>query len=74
MVTETELFVSSDLTPLEFSLWSWMKSEDYKRKVDKQDELLARILDTAVRINKCEDQGGGILEHLVNCNKFVISV
>jgi phage gpG-like protein len=33
-----------------------MKSEVYKRKVDKRDELLARILDAAVRMQKREDQ------------------
>jgi hypothetical protein len=33
-----------------------MKSEVYKTKVDTRDELLARILDAAVRINKREDQ------------------
>jgi len=33
-----------------------MKSEIYKIKVDTADELLARILDVAVRINKRENQ------------------
>jgi hypothetical protein len=33
-----------------------MKSEVYKRKVDTPDELLARTLDAAVRIEKREDQ------------------
>jgi hypothetical protein len=32
-----------------------MKSEVYKRKVDTRDELLARILDAAVRIKQRED-------------------
>jgi hypothetical protein len=32
-----------------------MKSEVYKRKVDIQDELLARILDAAVRVEKRDD-------------------
>jgi hypothetical protein len=30
---------SPDLTPLDFCLWSWMKSEVYRRKVDTWDEL-----------------------------------
>jgi hypothetical protein len=30
--------------------------EVYKRKADTRDELLARILDAAVCINRCEDQ------------------
>ena len=35
------------LTPLDFGLWGWMNSEVCSRKVDKPDELLARILDDA---------------------------
>jgi hypothetical protein len=56
MVTEIELFESTDLTLLDFSLWCWMKSKVYKRKVDTRDELLARILDAAACIKKREDQ------------------
>jgi hypothetical protein len=33
-----------------------MKSEVYKRKVDTQDELLARVLAAAARIKKREGQ------------------
>ena len=33
-----------------------MDSEVYQRKVDTADELLARILDAAACIKKCEDQ------------------
>jgi hypothetical protein len=36
MVTEIELFESADLTPLDFCMWGWMKSEVYKIKVDTQ--------------------------------------
>jgi hypothetical protein len=32
-----------------------MKSEVYKRKVDTQDELLARVLDAAARTKERED-------------------
>jgi hypothetical protein len=56
MVTETELFVSTDLTPLDFCLCGWMKIEVYKRKVDTRDELLARILGSAARKKESEDQ------------------
>jgi hypothetical protein len=56
MVTEIKLFESPDLTPLDFCLWGWMKSEVYKRKVDKRDELSAHILDAAARTKKREDQ------------------
>ena len=52
MVTEihVELFESPDITPLDFCLWVWMKSEVYKRNVDTRDELLSRILDDAAHI------------------------
>jgi len=33
-----------------------MESEDYERKVDTPDELLARILDAAASMKKHEDQ------------------
>jgi phage gpG-like protein len=33
-----------------------MKGQVYRRKVDTQDELLARIFDAAARIKKREDQ------------------
>jgi hypothetical protein len=52
MVTETELFESPGLTPLDFCSRGWMKSEVYKRKVDTRDEMLARILGAAARIQK----------------------
>ena len=56
MVTEIEPPISPDLTPLEFCLWGWMKSEVSKRKVDTRDELLTRILDVAAGTKKREDQ------------------
>jgi hypothetical protein len=36
---------SPDLTPLDFCLWSWMKSKVNKRKLDIRDELLDHIMD-----------------------------
>jgi hypothetical protein len=33
-----------------------MKSEVYKKNVETRDEVLARILDSAARIKKLEDQ------------------
>jgi hypothetical protein len=51
-----ELFESPDVTPLDFCLWGWMKSEVNKIKVDTADELLAGILDGAGCIKKREDQ------------------
>lgn len=38
-----DLFESAVVTPLDFSLWGWMKNEAYKRRVDTPDELLAAI-------------------------------
>jgi hypothetical protein len=56
MFTGIELFESSHLSPLDFCLWGCVKGEVYKTKVDRRDELLARILDVAARIQKQEDQ------------------
>jgi hypothetical protein len=48
MVTEVQLFESTDLTASDFLfLRGWTNSEAYKRKVNTQDELLTRILDAA---------------------------
>jgi len=44
MVTGAELFESTDLTPLDFCLWGWIKSDVYKITVDTRDEFLARML------------------------------
>jgi hypothetical protein len=46
---------SPDLTPLDFCLWDWMKSEVYRRKVDTWDELLDRIMDAISRIKERRD-------------------
>jgi hypothetical protein len=56
MVIEIDLFESTDLTPLGFCSWGWIKREVYKRKVNTRNELLARILDAAARIKTREDQ------------------
>jgi hypothetical protein len=47
---------SPDLTPLDFCLWGWMKSEVYRRKVDTWDELLDRIMDAIARIKERQDE------------------
>jgi hypothetical protein len=58
LVTEIELFESIRTSifsdALGFCLWGWIKREVYKGKVDTQDELLARILDAAARLQKRE--------------------
>jgi hypothetical protein len=46
----------SEFPYLDFCLWGSMRSKVYKRKVNTQDKLLARILDTAAHIKKREDQ------------------
>ena len=40
------------LTPLEFCLWGWMKSEVYKEKVNTRDELIACIMNSAALIKQ----------------------
>jgi hypothetical protein len=47
---------SPDLTPLDYGLWGWMKSQVYERKVNTRDALLACILDAAARIKERHDQ------------------
>ena len=56
MVTEMQQFEAPKQTPLDFYLWGWIKSEIYKRNVDRRDELLARILDVAACIKTSEYQ------------------
>jgi hypothetical protein len=42
----------TDLTPLDFYLWGWMKSEGYKEKVNIRDELVTRITNSAALIKQ----------------------
>ena len=42
----------TDHTPLDFSLWGWMKSEFYKEKVHTRDELVAGIMNSAALIKQ----------------------
>jgi len=37
---------------LYFCLWGWMKREVYKEKVNKRDELVARIMNSAALIKQ----------------------
>jgi len=39
-------------TPLDFCLWGWMKSEDYKEKVSTRDELVSSIMNSAAVITQ----------------------
>ena len=64
MNAEIQLFESADQTPLDFSLWGWMKSGVHKRKVDTRDELLARILDAAACTKRGEYQLRRTTRHL----------
>jgi hypothetical protein len=36
----------------DFRLWGWLKSEVYKEKVNKRDELVARIINSAAFIKQ----------------------
>jgi hypothetical protein len=45
-----------NLTPLDFCLWDWMKTEVYRIKVDTWDELLDRIIDAIARIKERQDE------------------
>jgi len=40
------------LTPLDFCLWGWMKSEVYKGKVNTWDDLVARIMNSDALIKQ----------------------
>jgi hypothetical protein len=40
----------TDLAPLDFCLWRWMKSEVYKEKVNTRYEFVARIINSAALI------------------------
>jgi hypothetical protein len=43
---EIQLF-EVGLTPLDFCLWGWMKTEVYKEEVNTRDKLAARIMNSA---------------------------
>ncbi|KAJ4443651.1 hypothetical protein ANN_05326 [Periplaneta americana] len=47
---------SPDLTPLDYCVWGWLKSEVYKRKVKTREELLARILHACAQVKQCPNQ------------------
>jgi hypothetical protein len=40
------------LTPLDFCLWGWTRSEVYKEKLNTRDELVARIMNCAALLNQ----------------------
>ena len=46
---------SPNLTPLDFCLWGWMKSEVYRKKLDTRDELLVNIMDVIACIKERQD-------------------
>jgi hypothetical protein len=63
---------SPDLTPLEFFLWGWVKSEVYRRKLDTWDEPLERIMDAIARIKEGQDElrraTRHVLTRVAKCN------
>jgi hypothetical protein len=46
---------SPDVTPLDFCLWGWTKSEVYKEKVNIRDEFVARIMSAALLNQERQD-------------------
>jgi len=64
MVTEIELFDSSELIHLYFYLWGWIKNEVYKRKMNTRDELLARLWNDAATAKKQGSQLRRTTRHL----------
>jgi hypothetical protein len=64
------MFGKQDLTPLQFCLWGWMKSEVHRKKVDTRDELLVNILDVIVCVKERQDalrRTRHILTRVVKC-------
>ena len=63
-----------DVTPLDFCLWDCKNGDSDEMEVDKRDELLARLLDAASRINKREDRR--TIRHLqtrvAKCTKLTV--
>jgi len=55
---------SPDLTILDFCLWSLMKSEVYRKKVDTQDELLVNVLDVIACIKERQDALRRTIRHV----------
>jgi hypothetical protein len=43
---------SPDLTPLDFCLWGWIKSEVYTETVNTRDELVSHIMNTAALLKQ----------------------
>jgi len=45
-----------NLTSLDFCLWEWKKSEVYKEKINRKDELFACIMNSAALIKQeCQE-------------------
>jgi hypothetical protein len=49
----------------DFCLWRWMKSEVYKEKVNTRDELVTRIMNSAVLIKQERQDASGELHVLL---------
>jgi hypothetical protein len=42
----------TDLTPLDFGLWGWIKNEVYKENANTRDEFVARIMNSATLLKQ----------------------
>jgi hypothetical protein len=56
---------SPDLSPLDFCLWGWLKSEVCRRKVDTWDEMLDHIMDAIARIKERQDELSLVTRHVL---------
>lgn len=55
---------SPDLTPMDYSLWGWFKSDVYRQKPLTRDDLIARIFIAATRIRERQDSLHNITRNL----------
>ncbi|KAJ4443753.1 hypothetical protein ANN_05531 [Periplaneta americana] len=55
---------SPDLTPLDYWMWGWLKSEVYKSKVEIGKEFLARILLACSQVKECPNQIRSVTQQL----------
>jgi hypothetical protein len=60
------MLARTDLTHLDFYLRGWLISEVYKGKVNKRDELVARIMNSAALLSKNGKTTSGELHVLLS--------
>ncbi|KAJ4430239.1 hypothetical protein ANN_22451 [Periplaneta americana] len=65
---------SLDLTPLDYCLWGWLKSEVYKRRVKTREELLTRILHACAQVKESPNQLRSATQQLLTRSAKCIEV